>query len=954
MSNSPINMDHLPAPLLPMVSRFYQTFIESGGETLTEWCVPQDAHRLVSLWAQSQYAARICSQQPDVLPILFASGQLARHYDRADFSQQWESDYLQRVQDAPSLMSALRLYRHQHMVRILWRYAAAEADIVHTMRELSLLAEHCLDCALKWHYQQLCIRHGITYAAEHPVPMVVLGLGKLGGSELNFSSDVDLIFTYPYDSEQKLEQELYIILAQQLVTTMGEMTEQGFVFRMDMRLRPYGQSSALVCSDDALLRYYEKHGRDWERYALLKARPVAGDIEAGYHLLERLRPFIYRRYLDFAAIDSLREMHALWHKQSGRTDLSINIKLGAGSIREAEFTVQALQLLRGGQVGALRHTNFLMVARTIQRLGIMASSEMECIIEGYSFLRRCEHVLQGWNDQQTQQLPHNALEQCALAYGMGYETWDDFCIALQAHRDNVRQVFADVVGTSPASTDATTDVWQVLWPEIQSVSEAQHLLEEKCFRNPQETLKRLDRFRRSTALQQMQSIARDRTDQLMPLMFETAAASSNPDQAMEFGLRFTETMYRRSSYLLLLITHPSVLQLLMQLYTSSRWIGTTIVRFPDLLDELLDARVLYGERLVTALHPHLKIMWDNADCDEESQLNSLRYFKISQLLNITARYIKGRLDIINMGAALSRVAEVILQQVVMAAWEKGVRTYGTPYNAEGQMSLDDFAVIAYGKLGTDELGYGSDLDLVFIYDAEPTMMTDGDSAIDNALFFTHLAQRIIYMLTTQTALGELYEIDTRLRPSGRSGLLVTSWKSFARYQHEEAWIWEHQALVRARTVVGGKNITQRFIDLRREILCRERDVDELRDEIGKMRTRMQVVVKSPSKQTKLFDLKSSAGGIVDIEFIVQFAVLSAASRYADLIESYDTTLLLARCSERVLSANIVKQLQEAYVVLRGELYRRELQQESMVGDSESLVLHRQAVLDAWRIVMHDE
>jgi glutamate-ammonia-ligase adenylyltransferase len=721
-----------------------------------------------------------------------------------------------------------------------------------------------------------------------------------------------------------------------------------------MRLRPFGESGPLAVSFAAFEDYYQHHGRDWERYAMVKARVIAGDRQAGERLLEGLRPFVYRRYLDYSAFESLRDMKALIAREMEHKGMQRNIKLGRGGIREIEFIGQVFQLIYGGRDPALRERGILRVLDHLAASGRLPVPAVAGLKQAYAFLRRVENRLQAWTDQQTHHLPDDELAKLRLAFTMGQPGWGAFTLELARHVEAVSQQFAQVFGgPTPTDHDAGEDTLAVLWRGEPDENTALQLLTEHGFEEPAPAWNRLRALKQGFSYRTMSLRGRARLDALLPPVLHAVAATLQPTATLERVLNLLETVARRSVYLALLADHPQALAHLVKLCAASGWIGKHLARFPLLLDDLLNPAVLYAplDRRQLAAELALHLARVPAD-DPEERLNALRYFKQAQVLRVAAADISGAMPLMIVSDHLTEIAETLLRAVLDLGWADLRPKFGQPRCMVDGVERDaSFAIVAYGKLGGIELNYGSDLDLVFLHDsAGERQFTSGPRSIDNPTFFAKLVQRIIYWLTTRTGAGDLYEVDTRLRPSGRAGLLVSSFEAFAEYQRHQAWTWEHQALVRARVVAGPAALAGRFQAIRRDVLGRERDPVALRQEVCDMRERMRAELDASTAE--LFDLKQGRGGIADIEFMVQYKILVNAYRYPDLL-IYPDNIRQLDGLERfgVLSVADAARLRNAYRALRRRIHRLKLQEQPARIPVDEARDERESVVRVWRRLM---
>ncbi|WP_095125330.1 bifunctional [glutamate--ammonia ligase]-adenylyl-L-tyrosine phosphorylase/[glutamate--ammonia-ligase] adenylyltransferase [Pseudomonas sp. Irchel s3a12] len=966
----------LPALFLSLVTRSEQSFRTAvaaleDDHGLANW-TPERWAQFARVTAASEFVIEQSVRDPLMLLALVQSGELDRAFAPGELCAQIAAA-VNAAQTEDELGRALRRQRARHQVRIIWRDLTRQADLVQTCRDLSDMADATIDQAYQWLYSRHCEQFGTPTGRRsgEPQQMVILGMGKLGAVELNLSSDIDLIFAYPEGGEtvgvkRSLDnQEFFIRLGQRLIKALDPMTVDGFVFRVDMRLRPYGSSGALVLSFNALEQYYQDQGRDWERYAMIKARVVAGDQVAGAQLLDMLRPFVYRRYLDFSAIEALRTMKQLIQQEVRRKGMADNIKLGSGGIREVEFIAQAFQLIHGGRDLSLQQRPLLKVLSTLEGQGYLPPAVISELREGYEFLRYTEHAIQAIADRQTQMLPDGAQDQARIAFMLGFADWDSFHEKLMFWRGRVAWHFAQVIADPDEDEGAESEVvvggeWLPLWEEAQDEEAACRQLEEGGFADASKALKALAGLRSSPQLRAMQRLGRERLDAFIPRLLAQAVEHANPDLVLERVLPLVEAVARRSAYLVLLTENPGALRRLLTLCAASPWIAEQITRFPLLLDELLNEGRLFKPPLAPELAAELRERLTRIPEDDlEQQMEALRHFKLAHRLRVAASEIAGSLPLMKVSDYLTWLAEAILEQVLALAWRQTVAKYGTPLRTDGTLCDPGFIIVGYGKVGGLELGHGSDLDLVFIHDGDPQAETDGPKSIDGAQFFTRLGQRIIHLLTAQTNSGQLYEVDMRLRPSGASGLLVSSLGAFARYQENEAWTWEHQALVRARVLVGSQDVGQAFEKVRAQVLGKARDLAKLQQEVSEMRAKMRdnLGTKSTAAGTAAnafdatapFDLKQDAGGIVDIEFMVQYAALAWSQSHPPLLRWTDNIRILEELEhEGLMPAEDASLLREAYKAYRSAAHRQALQKDAGVIPGDQFADERRQVLRIWK------
>jgi glutamate-ammonia-ligase adenylyltransferase len=759
-------------------------------------------------------------------------------------------------------------------------------------------------------------------------------MGKLGGGELNVSSDIDLIFVYPQEGEIAAggrrgnrgmsNHEFFTRLGRKLIAALAEPTAEGQVFRVDMRLRPWGDSGPLATSIDALEQYLVAQGREWERYAWIKGRALSGDQT---DVLEAtVRPFVYRKYLDFGAFAAMRELHAQIRAEVARRDLADNIKLGPGGIREIEFIAQAFQLIRGGRDASLRARPTLTVLRLLAQKRFIPEEANTELRQAYVFLRNLEHRLQYFEDAQTHRLPAEESDRALVSLSMGFAGWDDFAAALEVHRRAVSFHFEQVFSTQGESRHALTALWQG-----EHDAEAAERLGELGYRRAADVASRLRGLRQSSRYADLQEATRARVDKLVPRVIGLAASRGNPDDSLERCLALIEVIGRRAAYLALLDEHPHALAKVVELVSASSWAADYLNRHPIVLDELLDARVLTDEPDWNDYATSLRRALMELSGDPERQMDLLRESHHAQVFRLLVQDLGAVLTVERLADHLSDLADAVLQVTLELCWMQLRTRHG---------ERPGFAVIAYGKLGGKELGYASDLDIIFLYD---------DAHEGAAETYSRLGQRIINWLSARTGAGVLFDTDMRLRPDGQSGLMVSSVEAFARYQRESAWAWEHQALTRARFCAGDATAGAAFEAVRRDILCSARDGAKLREEVLSMRRRMLEAHPNPSG---LFDLKHDRGGMVDIEFIVQYLVLAHAHGHPELARNDGNIALLAMAARlSLIDADDSARTREAY-----RDYRRRQHALRLNGSQYARVAlaqvaqHVEATLGLWRAV----
>ncbi|MEZ5541516.1 MAG: bifunctional [glutamate--ammonia ligase]-adenylyl-L-tyrosine phosphorylase/[glutamate--ammonia-ligase] adenylyltransferase [Pseudomonadota bacterium] len=951
----------LPAALREPVASAWEAFVQAmAGLGREPPAQPEFVAALQRVWACSDFVAQTCVREPEVLCRLLDDGCLLGDYAPGEVADKLELA-LRGVGTEAELSRRLREFRRQEMLRIAWRDLAGWAPLDEVLYDLSALADACIGSSLDRISGWAVAQAGAAPKQLRPA-LVVLGMGKLGAHELNFSSDIDLIFAYPdanaaWHDRHLSADEFYLRIARQLVQVLDAQTAQGFVFRVDMRLRPYGDSGSLVASFDAMADYYQLQGREWERYAMIKARPVAGPAPAAARLMALLHPFVYRRYLDFGAFESLRSLKEQIIREVERRGMQDNIKLGPGGIREIEFIAQAFQLVRGGREPVLQQRGVLAILAALVELGYLPETAAAQLTAAYVFLRRTENRLQAWEDRQVHTLPEDEPGRARLAFAMGYPDWERFARELARHRGLVAQHFEQVFAAPRDRVDAQerdrTRGMDDVWRGTTGAARAVTLLENAGYQEGEEVLRWLAQFRQGPVSRFLGEQGKRRLDELMPQVLHAAAGSAHATEVLKRMGALLEAIAGRTTYLSLLVEHPAALGLLARLCAASSWIANQLALHPILLDELLDPRALFEPLDRDGLRQSLQArMAGIPPGDLEQQMDQLRQYRQAAALHVAATDIVAGLPVTRVADHLTDIAEVVLETVLRLAWAHQVARHGPPaYLRHGQVCEAGFAIVGYGKLGGYELGYGSDLDIVFLHDSTGNEQhTAGPRVIDNVEFFTRLSQRIIHILNTFTAAGVLYEVDMRLRPNGNSGLLVSSVDAFEEYQRASAWTWENQALIRARVVVGNAAISRRFGQIRREVLTRPRDVRQLQTEVADMRRRMRTELDQGTSER--FDLKHGAGGIVDIEFMVQFMVLRWSGEHERLLHPTATLALLQASGEiGVLPAPDAEALSNAYRALRERINHRVLAGAPALIGQDELLAERAAVCRVWQQVM---
>ena len=778
----------------------------------------------------------------------------------------------------------LRRYRQAESTRLVWRDVVADDQVDAILSGSTALAESCLQLALAALETEFAQRFGIVRNAEGDAQrLVVFGLGKLGGGELNFSSDIDLVYAYEHEGESDgvralAASDYFARLGQQLAKLLDEVTADGFSHRVDLRLRPFGNAGRVALSFAAMEQYFQREGRDWERYAWQKARPVAGDLAAGERFLATLRPFVYRRYLDYGALDGLRTMKATIAAEVARKELADDIKRGPGGIREIEFLAQALQLIRGGREPALRERRLLPALRALVQAGHVDAAAGDALADAYRFLRVLENRIQMLGDAQTHVLPSDPAQRERIALGLGHAHMSTLHDELQVVRARVASEFAALL--APRRRAAGDSDLSLYWRRLPDDGDAAALAN-AGFEAGDDLHRSLCDFARAPGVRELSDATRARLDRVLPALLQAAALSSQPDASLRRLLPLLHMLLKRASYLALLDEQPAALQRLVDALARSALLGERLAAHPLLLDELLDRRVAGGLPDRDAMQA--ECMAALRDGDAEASLHALNEVRQALSFRIALALLDARCDAQDCAQRLAWLADAVVACVLRIATDEMHAAHGGIIGAR-------FAVLGYGSLGGEELGFGSDLDLVFLYDAAGDAISDGARAMDAPRWFARLGQKIVALLGAGTGAGRLFEVDVRLRPDGAKGLLVSSLASFSEYQRERAWTWEHQALVRARAVAGDASLAADFDALRGEVLSRHRDAAQLADDVSAMRRRMRAEL--DRSDPAVFDLKQGEAGLVDLEFLLQFLVMRDAATHAPLLQPRATPSLL--------------------------------------------------------------
>ena len=945
----------IPEDLREPLARWWERAGAQAGFAAIHAALPERLRaEMPRVAAGSEFIAAVLIQDPPALEWF------GRH-EEPSAARDARAEYEHRTRSAATPTEAqriLREWRRREMLRIAWRDIAGRAQVTETLHALSDFADACIRAAASCARSHLEPVFGTPRGANGAeAQLIVLAMGKLGGRELNFSSDVDLVFLFSEkgqtDGARVVENEEYFNrLGRELIRLLDVRNEQGFVFRVDMRLRPFGDSGPLVVSLASLEDYLQEHGRDWERYAWIKARPIVGAVPFEAGARNFVRPFVYRRYLDFGVIESLRGMKALIAREVSRRELDQDLKLGRGGIREIEFIVQSMQLVRGGSDRRLQNASLLDVLPMLAGSKLVSPADIADLTDTYLVLRKAENALQMIRDEQTHSMPIDAADRARLCVNMGVPDWTAASTAIEAARDRVAMQFDALLFGAPDTQhrhDETGADW--LSSDAANIGEE---LERSGFPRGEiaAVAATLEAYRHAAPYRRLDEAGQRRLHVVLDRLLKAAAQRSSPVSVVQRVLRVLEAIGARSSYLALLKEQPAALERLIEVCAISGFLSRQIADFPLLLDELIDAKAFDEMPSRRGFAQELAARTERLPADDpERQVEALRQFQKVAVFAVALADLTGRLPLMKVSDRLTDIAELIIQCCMDLAWQQMVAIYGTPCCGDQEATLSPVrvAVAGYGKLGGLELGYGSDLDLVFLHDSSGEIQhTRGDRPLDNGIFFLRLGQRIVHLLTMHSAAGRLYEVDMRLRPNGKGGFLMTGIDAFERYQRQDAWTWEHQALLRARAVAGDENLCRAFEAARRSVLRTAVHRNTLRTDVMEMRLRMRrELSKAGAGQ---FDIKQDAGGIADIEFLVQYWVLAAARDHPELLTYTDNIRQLEGLAEAgVLERATAHWLTNAYIGYRTVLHHLSLEgQGERVVEAGPHVETRDRVVEIWR------
>lgn len=967
------DFDELPQTLKNCAERHYQRLLENVDLNIPALLTTEQSIMLKRAFALSDFVAETLIKYPQwITECLTPAKNIS--------DQQALQELLKDLPDETRLHRVLRHYRHKRMTQIAILDLLNLQPIEASLAAVSTMADALILESYHWLYRQFCQKYNTPRGSMGDMNMLIIGMGKLGGGELNFSSDIDLIFVYPekgelsYRNKTMEHLQFFTKLAQKLITALHQTTVDGQVFRVDMRLRPFGDSGPLVTSFAALEDYYQSQGREWERYAMVKGRVLNSQDPYSPELQQILQPFVYRRYIDYSVMESLRNMKQLIRQEVRRRHLHNNIKLGSGGIREIEFILQCFQLTRGGRDKALQERNVLTLIPLMTASGNFASTNLAVLEEQYLYLRKTEHCLQQFADTQTQELPDKELDQLRLAEIMGYANYAQCVEDLKRRTAAISMEFENVIGDTQREANSDCSELQDFWLLPLSEDEAVSLIAD-VYReaNADDIASALMAYKTEFSKKPVGVRGKESLDKLMPTLIHdclktaqqlpehtcndrailesTSNAGISQNSAVNLLHRVMtviKAILRRTAYLELLLENQAAKASLIRLCSMSEWVAQQIARFPLLLDELLNPGVLTNPTPINQ-YPDLlrQQLLRIPEEDLEQQMEALRQFKLSHQLRIAAADLFGALPVMKVSDHLTCLAETIIREAVASAWHQMIEKYGYPDCASDDNTR--LLVVGYGKLGGLELGYSSDLDLVFLHDCQSSADTSGPKRIDSRQFYAKLAQRIMHLFNTKTSSGELYEVDLRLRPSGNSGLLVSGIEAFRDYQLNNAWTWEHQALVRSRVVYGNKALTEKFEHIRHDVLSQPRDTHTLQREVLEMRDKMRQHL--DKSKGELVDLKQGKGAITDIEFLTQYLTLNTASQHATITRWSDNVRLIETLvANNAISSEWAEELKDAYLKIRNLSHRKALQGTPNVMHSKELKEERDKVVTIWNSV----
>ncbi len=925
-------------------------------EQKIEIAIPETLEpHLIKAFFFSEYIWEGLTRNPLILKKLIESKDLFTPYSSHTVKDKLNKK-LENNSDPSAVKDILVQTKLYETIRTAWRDLTRAAPLEETLEDLSCLADVIVQSAVTYLYDQVSLTHGVPVDEKGNVQqLIVLGMGKLGAGELNFSSDIDLIFVYGKEGNTNGQRvisngEFFTRLCRNFVNFFSTSSNEINFYRVDTRLRPFGDGGPLVMGSLAFEEYYQAQGREWERYAMIKARPIAGDIQAGYRLLKNLNSFIYRRYFDYGSFDSFRDMKQRIALQVRNKRLKNNIKLGAGGIREIEFFGQLFQLIRGGVEPKFQERKILKVLDLLLTQHCIDKSTHKELKQAYIFLRMVENRLQAYSDRQTHDIPQNEGQQAVLARSMGYDTWKAFSMDLDHHMHRVHTHFSQLLVTKDQEqTDPALAELKEMWANINDPQFTANPIKIGGFKEPEKVLALLRFLEAHPNTRKMTPHGRKRLARLVPSLVKKVGEQKDPDRILIKLIDLIIAIERRTCYLSLLAENNSALDTLITLARKSPWIIRFLSGHPALLDELLQPDTLYSPPDKAALEQEMAgRMAGISQADYEILLEELCVFRQVNMLRVAAADISGNYPLMKVSDHLTYIAETVLSQVLAVCWDIMTQKYGLPENIEkNDIAHCGFAIVAYGKVGGFEMGYKSDIDLVFLHKGKGGLTRGQGKGVDPTTFYSNIGQRIIHALTMHTPAGTLYGADMRLRPGGSSGMIVSHIDSYKDYMKNEAWTWELQALIRARPVAGDKQLCSQFNRIRKQLLTQKRDAIELKAQVCDMRERMRAQrlgSTHPDGPKGGIDLKQSQGGIVDIEFLVQYLILKHAHEFPDIIKWTDNIRLLESLeTHAIISACQREQLQKAYIVMRQAIHHLNLKEKSLNVSDDKFKENRQQV-----------
>ena len=934
-----------PAPIPDILREEAESVLEEVQSDLDGKILNANRPALLNLFAASPFAARLALTRPDLLESSLRDP-TAKELDLPDPETAEDADFAR----------VLRHARTREMLRIMFRDINGLAKLPETLSDLSAFADRAVMGAAGWHRARMRDPDPTDESGE-PVPFVILGMGKLGGGELNFSSDIDLIFAYPDPaSDREQAQSYFIRLGQKTIKALDEVTADGFVFRVDMRLRPFGSTGSLALPFSSMETYYQNHGREWERYALIKARPLGKPTAAGAELTDLLRPFIYRRSLDFQVLEELRTMKAKMERHARQETLEDDLKHGPGGIREAEFIVQSAQLIFGGRERVLQQTSWMRALEAMNQCGKLTDGDVQLLLDAYSTLRTAENRLQMIDDQQTHTLPKDELTRERIRFVMGHSDWQGFTDALTMQRVSLQLEFTCLMRVELEPEQEHPEELKTLLHMIETIGQQddsdlvglEEILRKMGLEEGAETpARRLHSVISSSAWRIQNASGRHYALALIPKMIEIAGRQTDSADVLNTLFDVLETLLYRPNCMALLAENPQALNLLAELVHRSPWVQTQILRSPHLVDELLAPDTLFGERTPEILQRVLQLALPDDEDDLEQQMKVLRQFRQTQTLQVAACNLIHSKSLSDVSDELTWIAET----VTACAWDLSMRQqlqrHGQPHCiVDGQRRPAHCAILAYGKFGGLEMGFNSDLDLVFVHDSDgDEQMTDGENSVYNEYFFTRVVQRFIHIMETLTPDGTLYEVDPRLRPGGQSGQTVCNLHYYKKYLEEKAWTWERQALARARAVAGEAPVRNAFGEVRAQILCVPREPAALQKEFVDMRKRM---LEAHAPQSGHFHIKNDPGGITDLEFMVHYNVLLHAGSHPEITEPTATVMILDRLAQYgLLDTETAEFLRACYFTYRDRIHVLSLQELPPHSPPDDFADERKKIRELW-------